>query len=108
MNTVHNVYNWAFANVHIGYGDVLGASSRIFGYEVDGLEHIIQDGLPFPAGKDANLDGLVTLGVGLGTNEEADHSVWGETLYIGKADATWKAYALYGEVTPETLDNANG
>ena len=36
--------------------------------------------------------------------EMADHGIWGETLYIGVADAEWAAGALYGELTPETLD----
>ncbi len=104
--TIYRPNHWVFDQAHIGYGDVLGASSRIFGYEVDGLDYIIEDGLPFPVGKDAELAGLTILGVGLGTNEEADHGVWGETLYIGKTDAMWKAYALYGEVTPETVDKS--
>ena len=104
--TIYRPDHWAFAGAHIGYGDVLGASSRIYGYEVDGLEHIVQDGLPYPVGQDGELEGLTILGVGLGTNVEADHNVWGETLYIGKTDAQWKAIALYGEVTPETLDKA--
>ena len=104
--TIYRPEHWAFANAYIGYGDVLGASSRIFGYEVDGLDHIIQDGLPFVAGEDAHLEDLVILGIGLGTNIEADHNVWGETLYIGRSDGEWKAWALYGEVTAETVDKA--
>ena len=44
------------------------------------------------------------LGMGLATNIEADHAVWGETLYIGAADAGFKARALHGEVTAQTLD----
>ncbi|MEM7344774.1 MAG: N,N-dimethylformamidase beta subunit family domain-containing protein [Chloroflexota bacterium] len=104
--TIYRPEHWAFDNAYIGYGDVLGADSRIFGYEVDGLEHIIQDGLPFATGADGNLEGLIILGVGLGTNAEADHKVWGETLYIGSNDAQWKAKALYGEITSETIDRA--
>ena len=42
--------------------------------------------------------------MGLAANVEADHGVWGETLYIGDADAEYKAQKIYGEATPETLD----
>lgn len=44
------------------------------------------------------------LALGLATNIDADHGIWGETLYIGLADAAFKAQVLFGEVTPETLD----
>ena len=34
----------------------------------------------------------------------ADHGVWGEHLYIGSETLAWKALAMHGEVTPETLE----
>ena len=86
----------------LGYGDVLGAGSRIFGYEVDGLSYEIKDGVPFPTGEDGASTDIEIIGLGLGTNEEADHGIWGETLYIGSADAEWLAEALHGVLTDET------
>ena len=47
---------------------------------------------------------LAAVAMGLATNIEADHGIWGETLYIGSADAAYKAKTMFGEVTPETLD----
>jgi hypothetical protein len=47
---------------------------------------------------------IIIFAIGLATNIEADTGVWGETLYFGSADAAFKAMALYGKVTPETLD----
>ncbi len=104
--TIYRPEHWAFENAHVGYGDVLGAASRIFGYEVDGLDHVVRGGLPFPTGKGGASEDIVILGVGLGTNLEADHRVWGETLYIGDSGTAWKAQSLYGEVTPRTLDRS--
>ena len=96
--------HWAFEDSKAGYGDVLGAGSRIFGYEVDGLDYRFEDGLPYPACSDGAVPDIEILAMGLAANIEADHGVWGETLYIGAADAEFKARALFGEVTPETLD----
>ena len=62
------------------------------------------DGLPFPTCTDGAVPDITILAMGLATNIEADTGVWGETLYIGSADAAFKAMALYGEITPETLD----
>jgi len=104
--TVYRPEHWAFAGTYLGYGDVLGAQSRIYGYEVDGLDHIVKDGLPFVTGEDGASDGITILGMGLGTNEETDHNIWGEHLYIGKGEVEWKAKAIFGEVTPQTLDKS--
>lgn len=102
--TIYRPEHWAFEGTNIGFGDVLGAHSRIFGYEVDGLEYRIEDGLPYPSGTDGAAPEIVILGMGLATNVEADHQIWGQTLYIGSADAAFKARAMYGEVSPDTLD----
>ncbi len=102
--TVYRPEHWAFGGAQIGYGDVFGAASRIFGYEVDGLDYHFEDGLPFPTCTDGAIPDIQILAMGLATNIEVDHDVWGETLYIGAADAAFKATVLYGEVTPKTLD----
>ena len=102
--TIYRPDHWCFDGANIGYGDVLGGQSRIFGYEVDGLDYRFEDGLPYPTCRDGAVPEIKILGMGLATNIEADHGVWGETLYIHSADAEFKAKALFGEVTPETLD----
>lgn len=104
---VYRPGHWTLARAGVGYGDVLGASSRIFGYEVDGLEYRFDDGLPYPTGADGAATEIEIIAMGLATNIEADHGTWGETLYIGKADAAFKAHAMHGGLTPETLDAAS-
>ncbi len=98
--------HWAFAGTGLKAGDVLGDGARIYGYEVDGLEYVMKNGLPEPTGEDGAPDGLRILGLGPATNIETDEHVWGETLFIGSDDGAWKARALYGEITPETLERA--
>ncbi len=102
--TVYRPRHWVFAGTQLGYGDQLGATSRIFGYEVDGVDYRMEDGLPFATGNDGTDPEVEILALGLATNVEPDHGVWGETVYIGDDDASFKAQAIFGEVTEETLD----
>lgn len=102
--TVYRHDHWAFQGAGLGYGDILGASSRIFGYEVDGLDYHMIDGLPYPTTQDGAAPEITILAMGLATNVETDTGVWGETLYIDQADAEFKARAVFGALTPETLD----
>jgi len=102
--TIYRPEHWVFEGAGLGYGDVLGAASRIFGYEVDGLDYHMSDGLPFPSCTDGAVPEINILAIGLATNIEVDTQVWGETLYIGSADAEFKAKALFGEVTSNTID----
>ena len=98
--------HWAFDGAHLGYGDTLGAKARIFGYEVDGLDATFHDGLPFPTGVDGAASEIEILAMGAASNNQADHGVWGETLYIGDADAASIANALYGRDAAETRARA--
>ena len=102
--TVYRPEHWALANCRLGYGDVLGGDSRIFGYEVDGLDYRFEDGLPFPSGKDGAATDIEIIAMGLATNIEADHQVWGETRYIETADAEYKAKINFGDISQETVD----
>ncbi|MBC6439344.1 MAG: hypothetical protein GDA49_02805 [Rhodospirillales bacterium] len=65
----------AFEDAWLGYGDVPGGDSRVFGYEVDGLDHIVGDSLPFPTGEDGAPEGIEILAMGPATNAEADFSL---------------------------------
>lgn len=105
--TVYRPHHWAFEGSFLGYGDVLGADSRIFGYEVDGLDHVIRDGLPWPLEGDGVPEDLEILATGLATTVEADFGHWSEDLYIGQDDARFLAWMLYREVTEETLERVS-
>ncbi len=104
--TVYRPDHWAMAGSELGYGDQLGVGSRIFGYEVDGVDYKIEDGLPFATGKCGADPNIEILAMGLATNLEPDKGIWGETLYIGDSDARFKAKSLFGTVTPETIDRS--
>jgi len=95
--------HWAFEGTGLGYGDVLGARSRIFAYEVDGLDYMIRDGLPFPVDSEQVPDGLEILGLGLASNQEVARATESKNLFLGSEDCELHARILYGEVTPETI-----
>jgi len=95
--------HWAFDGTGLGYGDVLGAQSRIFAYEVDGLDYVIRDGLPYPSGKEEVPEGIEILALGLASNQEVARGVDPATLFLGSEDCELHARILYGEVTPHTM-----
>ncbi|WP_298849171.1 hypothetical protein [uncultured Ruegeria sp.] len=77
----------------------MGSGSRIFGYEVDGLDFRMDDGLPFPTGADGADPAIEILALGLATNVEPENDIWGETLYVGNADAAFKAERMFANLT---------
>jgi hypothetical protein len=95
--------HWAFAGTGLYYGDVLGAESCIFGYEVDGLAYEMRDGLPYALSPQPHHRDFAILGLGLSsTLEEGDTIKPGET-FLGSEDAEYVATVLEGEATPATI-----
>ncbi len=60
--TIHRADHWVFDGTGLGYGDVLGAGATIVGYECDGCDFTVRDGLPYPTGQDGTPDTFVILG----------------------------------------------
>ncbi len=101
--TIYRPDHWAFEGADVYYGDELGAASKVFGYEVDGVDHIVMDGLPYPTGSDGAPENLLILALGLSSVYETDHGN-GLVPFIGEEDAEFAAKAVHGEATPETID----
>jgi len=98
--------HWCLTDSGLGYGDVLGRDSRIFAYEVDGIDYTMRQGLPFPVdGK--GLEGELTI-VGLSPATTLSHSTGPHDRdpFIGSLDAEEVALNVYGEVTAETVARA--
>ena len=71
--TVWRPDHWAFEETELHYGDALGLADAIVGYEVDGCELTIEDGLPVPThadGAPASLEVLATAPARLWTQDE--------------------------------------
>jgi hypothetical protein len=95
--TVYRPGHWVFGGTGLGYGDVLGAASKIFGYEVDGLDYEIRGGLPYAVGR----EGVEIVAMAPATLVEASTA---DEPFIGLSDAEVVAREIHGAVTPETLD----
>ena len=102
--TVYRPEHWVFQGADLYYGDVFGAEARIFGYEVDGLDYIVQGGLPYPTRLDGAPDGIEILAMGLATLVEENRGHEGAPYFIADGDARFTAELLHGEATPETID----
>jgi N,N-dimethylformamidase beta subunit-like, C-terminal len=98
--TVYRPDHWAFAGTDLQYGDLLGNESRIFGYEVDGVDYTFRHGLPYPSGADPVPDGLEILAMGVATNVEARRGFDAADLFLGD-DSAHFARMLYGSDSPE-------
>ena len=59
--TVRRPDHWAFDGTELRYGDALGLADAIVGYEVDGCELAIVDGVPVPTHMDGAPDTLEVL-----------------------------------------------
>jgi hypothetical protein len=102
--TVYRPEHWAFEGTDLYYGDQLGAGSKIFGYEVDGCDYTVRNGLPYATGIDGAPSNLEILAMGLATSFEADHGNPGSTFFIGAADARAVAEMRLGRGDDTAVD----
>ncbi|WP_416798938.1 N,N-dimethylformamidase beta subunit family domain-containing protein [Ciceribacter azotifigens] len=96
--------HWAFAGTGLFYGDLLGADSHIYGYEVDGLEYEIRHGLPYPTKTSGAPEGLEILALGMASQVEESDVLAPEDMFFGDEDGRFIAETLYGEASDENLE----
>jgi hypothetical protein len=102
--SIYRPDHWAFEGTDLYYGDLLGASSRVFGYEVDAVDYVVENGLPIPTHKDGAPNGIEILAMGLASVIEEDHGNLGADLFIGDGDVRFVAEAVLGEASTENID----
>jgi hypothetical protein len=93
---VYRPEHWAFAKTGLYYGDVLGAPSRIYGYEVDGLPYEIRGGLPYSADPAQAPEGLQILALGLSSTVEEGPTILPGRSFLGIEDGEYAASVLTG------------
>jgi len=101
---IYRPEHWAFAGTGLYYGDMLGAESHIYGYEVDGLSYDMRYGLPYPSAASGAPDGLEILALGMASQVEEGDMVAAEDQFFGDEDGRFVAETLYGDPSDENLD----
>ena len=105
--TLYRPEHWAFARCGLGYGDLLGAGGRVFGYEVDGLDYRIEQGLPYAEEKPTLPDDLKILALGLARLREDRTEDADQPLFVGDYDARFIAELRYGTGDADALQRVN-
>jgi hypothetical protein len=101
---VYRPEHWAFKGTGIYYGDLLGAEGGVYGYEVDGLDHEIRGGLPYPTRDSGAPEGLSILAVGLASQVEESGDLPASTRFLSDEDGRFTAEVLYGTGSDDNLD----
>jgi hypothetical protein len=96
--------HWAFQGTGLYYGDVLGAQSRIFGYEVDGLDYEMRNGQPYPTATSGAPAGTQILAMGQASLVEEGESVDPDDAFIAHLDVVFLARTLLGKDGPEEVE----
>jgi hypothetical protein len=101
---VYRPRHWAFAGTGLFYGDLIGADSHIYGYEVDGLPYEIRHGLPYPTADSGAPEGLEILALGMASQVEESDILALEDQFFGDEDGRFIAETLYGDASDENME----
>jgi hypothetical protein len=101
---IYRPEHWAFAGTGLFYGDLLGADSHIYGYEVDGLDYEIRNGRPYPTAISGAPDGLEILAMGMASQIEEADFLQPEDQFFADEDGRFIAETFYGDASDENLE----
>ena len=101
--TVWRPEHWAFDSLPLRAGDILGAAGTVVGYECDGCELELRDGLPHATGRDGTPTDFTVLATAPAHLWETDEAVGGmDDSYIGELN--WVAERIGGADTAENRE----
>jgi hypothetical protein len=72
---VYRPAHWIFDGTGVGYGDLVGARPVVVGYECDGCDLTMRDGLPYPTGADGTPAELEILALSPATPFDRDNAL---------------------------------
>lgn len=83
---IHRPDHWIFEGTDLQWGDLLGAQHNIVGYECDGCEFTLKDGLPIPTNRDGTPESFEIVASAPARLwdselEFASQSLFGDTLH---------------------------
>ena len=81
--TIHRPDHWIFEGTGLARGDLLGGRDKLIGYECDGCQFELQDGMPIPTCRDGTPDTFQILATAPSALTKADNSlqILSEALY---------------------------
>ena len=85
--TVHRPDHWIFEGTGLKRGDEFGGADTIVGYECDGCEFTLKDGLPVPTGRDGTPHTFTILGT-CPARWHPDDAYWYERFEHGREGAS--------------------
>jgi hypothetical protein len=101
--TVYRPAHWVFDGTGVAYGDVIGAPAVTVGYECDGCELTMRDGLPFPTGADGTPTDFEVLG--LAPAEPFDrHNAPRPVAEGARSEIEFTAWRALGADDPATVE----
>ena len=95
--------HWSLAGTGLAYGDMFGDEANIFGFEVDGLEYHIVDGLPEPLGTDGAPQSLQILAMGFVTFVEHGRAEDAASFMIGDGEARFRTAMLAPDLSDASV-----
>ena len=101
--TIYRHEHWALTGTGLSYGDQLGAQHTLIGFEVDGCELQLKDGLPYPTGSDGtpmNFEIIALAPAALWDREMAPPGVYPDDVLC---DLDLVCLQVLGDTRPETL-----
>ena len=107
--TAHRPEHWVFEGTHLSRDDTFGGENTIVGYECDGCEWTLEDGLPVPTYQDGTPEGFTILATAP-VRWHPDDCEWYERWERGRTGAaTMGIYTKGGTVfTAATTDWSHG
>ena len=107
--TVHRPEHWVFEGTNLARNDTFGGDDTIVGYECDGCEWTLQDGLPVPTYRDGTPESFTILATAP-VRWHSDDCEWYERWERGRTGAaTMGIYTKGGTVfTAATTDWSHG
>ena len=73
--TVYEPDHWVFEDTDVTYGDLVGGDGVMVGYECDGCDFMLRDGLPYPTGADGTPADFEILGLAPAQHFDHDNSL---------------------------------
>jgi hypothetical protein len=107
--TVHRPEHWLFDGTDLYRGDLLGAAGVVVGYECDGCDLRMVDGVPEPTGVDGTPPGTVVLATAPAspfTRATAQRPVPDDRLSEVEFHA-WRVLGAHDEATAKRLENGH-